>query len=169
MCAFARVRVSFSFPLGFVFFTVLPVPATPSDLSHSTSLRRIPIFYSFIDSWIKTTGACRYSDGHSFNTFASVNVTSHNACKDFCIEHLNKCDAFDTDGHKCFLFNDKHGKKHTGNGLGADFCYVRDLNATQGSASDSGLYACVDSHRSNLPNAKCTRDHVRVLVTLLHS
>ena len=74
------------------------------------------MLYSFIDSWIKTTGACRYSDGYLFNVLASVKVTSHNACKDFCIQHLDKCDAFDTDGDECFLFNDKDGKKKENDG-----------------------------------------------------
>ena len=124
--------------------------AIPSDLSHSTSLRRIPMLYSFIDSWIKTTGACRYSDGYLFNVFASVKVTSHNACKDLCIQHLNKCDAFDTDGDECFLFNDKDGKKHTGNGRGADFCYVRDLRS-----SVAPVVTCGEGW--TLLNGKCAR------------
>ena len=83
----------------------------------------------FTGSWIKTKGGCRYSDGSFDDAFTSTEVTSHGECKDFCIKN-SKCDAFDTDGTECFLFNDKDGKKHIGNGEGEDFCYVRDLGAS---------------------------------------
>ena len=76
-------------------------------------------------SWIKTKGACRYSDG-SFNAFASSKATAPNACKEFCIKN-SKCDAFDTDGDECVLFQHQDGKTHTGNGKGNDFCYIRGL------------------------------------------
>ena len=74
-------------------------------------------------SWIKTKGACRYSDG-SFNAFASAKATTHDACREFCIKN-SKCDAFDSDGDECFLFQHQDGKTHTGNGEGAGFCYIR--------------------------------------------
>ena len=80
-------------------------------------------------SWVKTKGACRYSDG-SFNAFASSKATTRDACKDFCVENP-KCDAFDTDGDKCVLFQHRDGKTHTGNGEGTvDYCYVRDSSST---------------------------------------
>ena len=77
-------------------------------------------------SWIKTKGACRYSDG-SFNAFTSSKATAHDACKEFCIKN-SKCDAFDTDGGECVLFHHQDGKTHTGNGKGDDFCYIRGLS-----------------------------------------
>ena len=76
-----------------------------------------------VGSWIKTRGACRYSDG-SFNAFASTKATTHDACKEFCVKN-SKCDAFDTDGNECVLFQHQDGKKHTGNGEEANFCYIR--------------------------------------------
>ena len=77
-------------------------------------------------SWIKTKGACRYSDG-SFNAIASSKATTPDACKEFCAKN-SKCDAFDTDGDKCVLFHHQDGKTHTGNGEGGDFCYIRGLS-----------------------------------------
>ena len=85
-------------------------------------------------SWIKTKGACRYSDG-SFNAFASSKATTPNACKEFCIKN-SKCDAFDTDGDKCVLFQHQDGKTHTGNGEGTvDYCYVRDSSSSSTSTT----------------------------------
>ena len=78
-------------------------------------------------AWIKTKGACRYSDGSFRGTnpsFANTKVSNHDECKDFCIKH-SKCDAFNTDGSECFLFGHKDGKKYTGDGKGLDFCYIR--------------------------------------------
>ena len=40
-------------------------------------------------SWIKTKGACRYSDG-SFNAFTSSKATPLDACKEFCVKN-SKC------------------------------------------------------------------------------
>ena len=85
-------------------------------------------------SWIKTKGACRYSDG-SFNAFASSTATTPNACKEFCVKN-SKCDAFDTDGDECVLFQHQNGKTHTGNGEGTvDFCYVRDSSSSSSSTT----------------------------------
>ena len=77
-------------------------------------------------SWIKTKGACRYSDG-SFNAFASSKATTPDACKEFCVKN-SKCDAFDTNGDECVLFQHQDGKTHTGNGEGDDFCYIQGLS-----------------------------------------
>ena len=77
-------------------------------------------------------------------------MTSHDACKDFCIKNSKKCDAFDTDGDECFLFIDKDGKKHTGNGQGKDFCYVRDSGSSVAPAP-----TC--SEGWTLLNGKCAR------------
>ena len=77
-------------------------------------------------SWIGTKGACRYGDG-SFNAIASSKATTPDACKEFCVENP-KCDAFDTNGGECVLFQHQDGKTHTGNGEGDDFCYIRGLS-----------------------------------------
>ena len=105
--------------------------------------------YIATDSWIKTKGACRYTD-ESFRTAAepSIERTSLDQCKKFCAEELNMCDAFDTDakGTVCHFFKNENGKKHTGDGRDADFCYVRNTKNVESSTIKApaldGLYGC---------------------------
>ena len=89
---------------------------------------------------MKSKGACRYSDG-SFDAFASTQVTNHDECKDFC-NTKSKCDAFDTDGYDCFLFQHKEGKTHVGTGEGPKFCYIRkgaDNDIGEGTARNNDI------------------------------
>merc|ERR1711939_701594 len=49
---------------------------------------------------------------------------------------MGKCDAFDTDGDKCVLFQHQDGKTHTGNGEGTvDYCYIRDSSSSSSSTT----------------------------------
>ena len=93
----------------------------PFSFSNASEMEKLPCM--FADSWTKTKGACRYPNGQ-FHSIANTAVCNQDECKAFCTKNPN-CDAFDTDGNKCFLFRDQGALKHIGDGKHADFCYRR--------------------------------------------
>ena len=81
----------------------------------------------FAANWVKTNGGCRFPNGQS-NLIANKEGVSLDACKDFCLKNP-KCDSFDTGGGQCWLFQNKGGMKHTGDGKAKGVsCYVKPGN-----------------------------------------
>lgn len=117
----------------------------------------------------KTVGSCRYADRTSFNTIGSPlkNQNNVNECKKQCEQNPN-CDAFDySDSRKvCYQFQNKDGKRHTGNGPSPNLhCYSK-MTCEQSCRGTAGCTAYSESKDKGcqLFDGACEGDKAKTVV-----